>query len=288
MTRVAFIGLGRMGLPMAQRLLEGGHEVVAWNRTAEKAQPLVAAGAAQATTPRDAVKGSEAVITMLSTPEAVEGVLFGARGLAARLQSGMALIEMSTIGPSAVGAIAERLPGGVTLLDAPVLGSIPQATEGSLRIFVGGAEVHFARWRDLLSAMGDPIYIGPSGAGAAMKLVANSTLAACIAALGEALALGDSLGLDQEKVLDLLPPPMQVTVSRARESILSGSYPPAFKLSLAAKDMRLVVETAETLGKNLALARAVAAALASAEGAGLAELNYSALIAHLRGLPAGE
>ncbi len=128
---------------------------------------------------------------MLADPAAVEEVVS-----AADLGAGTTLVEMSTIGPDAARALAAGLPEGVDMLDAPVLGSIPQATEGTLKIFVGGDAEVFERRRPVLEAMGTPRHLGPLGAGAAMKLVANSTLGALMTGLAEALALADGLGLD--------------------------------------------------------------------------------------------
>ncbi|MDP1807332.1 MAG: NAD(P)-dependent oxidoreductase, partial [Acidimicrobiales bacterium] len=197
--KIAFCGLGRMGVPMAARLLDAGHELRVWNRTAGKAGALIDAGATEAASPAEAGAGAEVVVTMLADPAAVEDVV-----LAADLRAGTTLVEMSTIGPDAVRSVATRLPEGVDMLDAPVLGSIPQATEGTLKIFVGGDAAVFERCRPALEAMGAPRHLGPLGAGAAMKLVANSTLGALMTGLAEALALADGLGLEEADVLDIL------------------------------------------------------------------------------------
>ena len=119
--KVAFCGLGQMGEPMAARLLEGGEELVVWNRSAERADALVGRGAKRAASPAEAASGSELVMTMLSTPEALDDVVFGDEGLAAGMEAGATLVEMSTVGPHAVRRLAERLPNGVNVIDAPVL-----------------------------------------------------------------------------------------------------------------------------------------------------------------------
>jgi 3-hydroxyisobutyrate dehydrogenase len=292
MTRIAFLGLGQMGGPMAARLLDAGHELTVWNRTPEKAQPLVEKGARLAATPRDAADGVEAVVTMLSTPEVLREVLFGPDGVAEGLPPGSTLIEMSTVGPEVVREIAgkltgEKLPPGVDLVDTPVLGSVPQATDGSLKVFVGGSEEAFRRWEPVLGAFGTPIHLGPQGAGAAMKLVANSTLGALMSGLGEALSLAEGLGLDRETVLDVLADsPIGVTVRSKRELIESGVYPPRFKLALAAKDLRLVTEAARAAGRDLRVADAARSWLEDADRADLGDLDYSAVTAHIRGAPA--
>ena len=284
MAKVGFCGLGRMGEAMAGRLLEQGDDLVVWNRTAERAGDLVERGARQASTPAEAASSVDGVITMLSTPDALQAVVFGDDGLASGLHGGQALIEMSTVGPDVVRDLGRRLPDGVGVLDAPVLGSVPQAGEGSLKIFVGGPDDLFERWRPVLERMGEPVHFGPLGAGASMKLVANATLGALMSALGEALALADALDLDQALVLDALSEsPIGRTTRSKRGHIERGEYPPNFALSLAVKDLRLVTEAAEKAGVEAKLAAAARAHFEAAERAGLGELDYSAVIAQIRG-----
>ncbi|MDQ2826339.1 MAG: NAD-binding protein [Actinomycetota bacterium] len=196
---------------------------------------------------------------------------------------------MSTVGPDVVRHLAARLPPGIHVLDAPVLGSVPQATEGSLKVFVGGDADVFERWRTVLEAMGTPTHLGPLGSGAAMKLVANSTLGAAMCGLAEALALADALGLGEGAVLDILAEsPIGATVRGKRTLIEGGDYRPAnFKLALAAKDLGLVTGAAEAAGVDLRLARAACAWFAQAEAAGLGDRDYSAVIAAARGQATG-
>ena len=284
MTTVAFCGLGRMGAPMAARLLDAGHEVAVWNRTPERAAPLVERGAHHAVSPGDAAARAEVIVTMLADPAALEDVVFGDEGLAAGVSSGATLIEMSTVGQDVVRDVAGRLPEGVDLLDAPVLGSVAQATDGSLKIFVGGDEDVFQRRRQVLEAMGTPRYLGPLGAGAAMKLVANSTLGVLMCGLAEALALADALGLEEAAVLDILAEsPIGATVKSKRERIEANVYEPNFSLALAAKDLRLVEAAAERADLELGLAPAARRSMERAEEAGLGDLDYSAVIADVRG-----
>lgn len=288
MARLGFCGLGQMGGPMAARLLGAGHQLAVWNRTADRARPLVERGARRAESPADAAAGAEAVVTMVSTPEALEQVVFGDDGVAAGLAEGATVVEMSTVGPDVVRALRARLPTTADVLDAPVLGSVPQATDGTLKVFVGGDAAVVERWRPVLETMGRPVHLGPLGAGAAMKLVTNSTLGALMTALAEALALADSFGLRREAVLDILAEsPIGTTVRSKRANIESGAYPPNFKLALAVKDLRLVTEAAEKAGVDSRLAPAARAWLEDAERAGLGPLDYSAVIAHVRAVDAG-
>jgi len=287
MTTIAFCGLGQMGAPMARRLLEAGHDLVVWNRSEERTRALVEAGAEAVRTPAEAAAGAEAAITMLADPGAVREVVLGDQGLAKGLRDGAALIEMSTIGPDAVWEIGEGLPDGVGMLDAPVLGTVPHAEEGTLQLFVGGHAALVERWAPVLAAMGTPRHLGDLGAGAAMKLVVNSTLGALMTALGEALALADALGVDEDQALDVLEgSAIGVTTRSKRERIASGRYPPNFRLALAAKDLELVRDAAARAGVDLPLAEAALGRIGAARDAGLGDLDYSAVIPHIRGRPA--
>src|SRR6266542_4308102 len=273
MAKLAFVGLGLMGTPMATRLLEAGNDLTVWNRTAEKSRPLADRGAAVASTPAEAAVGVEAAITMVANPQALEQVVFGTDGLAAALRPGQLLIDMSTVGPETVREVAARLPQGVTLVDAPVRGSVPEATAGRLAIYVGADQAVFDRVAPILTVLGTPHRVGGPGAGAAAKVVNNSTL-------GAAMALGDALGLDRSALLDVLADsPIGTTVRAKRANVESGSYPPNFKLSLALKDLRLVDQTAQRAGRRLPVATASRDWLERAASSGAGDLDYSAVIA---------
>src|SRR5205823_10408659 len=142
------------GAPMAGRLLDAGHDVTVWNRSKERAEPLGERGASVAATPRAAVEGAELAITMLADEEAVRDVVLGSDGAAEGLSEGSLLIEMSTIGPDAVRHLRADLPDVAEMIDAPVLGSIPEAEKGELKIFVGGPTATFERVRDVLEVIG--------------------------------------------------------------------------------------------------------------------------------------
>jgi 3-hydroxyisobutyrate dehydrogenase len=284
MARIAFCGLGVMGLPMATRLAAAGHQVRVWNRTPGRDADAVAAGAVAAATPAEAARDADAAITMLAGPQSLDEVVFGPDGLAATLRPGAALIDMSTVGPDAIRALHERLAGRVAVLDAPVTGSAPHAAAGTLRIMVGATAEEFARWREVLAPLGEPVHVGPTGTGAAVKLVVNSATAALTSLLAEALALADRLGVDERVALDALAAsPMGIVVERTRERIETGSYPPAFKLALAAKDLGLAIGLAADRGLELRLDQAALSRLQAADRDGLGELDFSAVVAHLRG-----
>jgi 3-hydroxyisobutyrate dehydrogenase-like beta-hydroxyacid dehydrogenase len=281
MAQLAFLGLGQMGSPMAARLLQAGHDLTVWNRTPAKTEPLVELGATAAASPADAVAGADAVITMLADPLALDGVLFAEDGVVGVISPGQWLIDMSTVGPDAICSVRDRLPENVTLVDAPVRGSVPEATSGRLAIFVGATSPDFEQVQRLLAPLGTPHHVGGPGAGAAAKLVANLVLGVAMTALGEALALGESLGLDRAIVLDVLAEtPIGATVSAKRRNIESDSYPPSFKLRHAMKDLRLARETLE--GTKLELTAAAYEWLVRAAAHGAADLDVSAVVATIR------
>jgi 3-hydroxyisobutyrate dehydrogenase-like beta-hydroxyacid dehydrogenase len=287
MTKIAFIGLGQMGSPMAGRLLEAGHDLTVWNRTAERAGPLARLGARAAESPAEAAAGADVVVTMLADPSALEEVLFGSGGLAGALSPGQVLVDSSTVGPDEIRSVAERVPEGVAVVDAPVRGSVGEAENGLLIVLVGGHDDEVARVEPILSTFGTVERVGGPGSGAAMKLVVNSTLGAAIAGVGEAIALGDVLGLDRERVLDVLSSsPLGEAFRGKRSNIEAGSYPPRFKLGLALKDLRLVNGVAERAGRTLRSAAASRDWLALAEEEGKGDLDYSAVVATITGGPA--
>jgi 3-hydroxyisobutyrate dehydrogenase-like beta-hydroxyacid dehydrogenase len=200
------------------------------------------------------------------------------------LAPGQLLIDMSTVGPQAVRSVAARLPHGVAMVDAPVRGSVPEATAGRLAIYVGVEVSDFQRVQAILAPLGTVYHVGGLRAGAAAKVVNNSTLGAAIAALGEALALGDTLGLDRSVLLDVLvDSPVGSTVRAKRANVESGHYPPNFKLSLALKDLRLVNEIAEGAGRHLGVASASRGWLERAAQVGAGDLDFSAVIATITG-----
>ena len=285
MTAIAFVGLGDMGGRMAARLLASGHDLTVYNRTAERARPLVEAGAAAAASPADAGRGAELAITMLADPAALSAVVEGEAGLAEGLARDATLVEMSTVGPDAVERLRSVLPSSVGLLDSPVLGSLGEAEAGTLRLFLGGPRALAERWTPLLGTLGTPIYSGELGAGASAKLVANSTLFGVLGVLGEAVALGDALGLSREVTLGVLAASPLAAQAERREGLLVRGEEPdrRFSLALARKDAELVVAAATQAGLDPRLARAALAWLEEAERAGRGDEDYSAVLSAILG-----
>ncbi|RKN30580.1 NAD(P)-dependent oxidoreductase [Micromonospora musae] len=261
MLKIAVLGTGRMGAAMAQRLFASGHSVTVWNRTAGRTEPLRRAGIAVADSPADAVAGVDVAVTMLADPTAVHTVLFGPAGAAAALASGSCLVEMSTIGPAAVRAVVDRLPTGVHLVDAPVGGSVAAAATGRLRVYAGGSATAVERVRPLLEALGTVRHLGPTGSGAAAKLVLNTALLIGVTGVADALAVARSVGLDRDVALNLLGDgPLGAALARATTTDAD------FPVTLAEKDLGLVLD--QLAGAAAPLVGAARAALATAPDAG--------------------
>ncbi|MFC3994410.1 NAD(P)-dependent oxidoreductase [Nocardiopsis sediminis] len=280
--RIGFLGLGRMGSLMAHRLTDAGYDVAVWNRTPDAVRPLVAAGARQAGTPRDAAAGGDLVISMLADPKAVDAVFFGPDGAAEGLGHDTLVAEMSTVGPSEIHRMRDRLPVPVRLIDAPVLGSLPQASAGELKIFAGGTGADVAACAEPLGHLGDLRHVGGLGEGAALKLAANLSFITATVAVGEAVRLAESHGLRTDTVLDALAEtPVGALVTRMRDNITAAEAPPTgFALGLAEKDLALAV--AEGAGDD-GVTAAARARLHTAASAGLADQDMSTVIGHLRG-----
>jgi 3-hydroxyisobutyrate dehydrogenase len=282
MAKVAVVGLGAMGSRIAERLLEVGHEVAVWNRSPEKAAPLVERGASHAESPAAAAREAEAVLVMVADPAALREATEGREGILAEAPAGTTIIQMSTVGPAHVAALAAALPAGVELLDAPVLGSLTEVEAGTLKVFAAGEAALVEKWTPLLSALGTVLHVGPIGSGAAAKLVANSALLSTLSAVGEALALARALGLSTETAFDLLAAtPLAAQAERRREAYSSGEYPLRFELRLARKDADLINAAADAAGLDARVARAVADWFADAEQAGEGESDYSTIIRHI-------
>jgi len=282
MTAVAVLGLGAMGRAIGARLLGEGQDVRVWNRTPGKDDDLVASGARRAATAADAVGDVDVVITMVTDPPALEAVLFGPDGAAPAIPQSATLIDMSTVGPTEIASVAERL-APVPVLDAPVLGSVPSVETGKLVILVGGDREVFERHAELLSVLGTPIYLGPSGSGAWLKLVNNAASTATLVALGELLALTDRAGLGIDDVLKGLEVgPLASLIERWRPRLKGEDQSSYFRLSLARKDLAIAFDEAGREGTELRVAETAAARCDEAIEDGLGDEDFGAIVPFLR------
>ena len=268
--RVGFIGLGAMGSRMAGRLLAAHHEVVVYNRTRERTRPLERHGAKVAATPRELAAAVDIVCSSVANDVALEQVMFGPDGVLAGIRAGTIGVELSTVNPRISRRLHEAARSkGVSVLDAPVSGSTAQAEQGQLVIFVGGEEDVYQTCQPILAVLGSKtFYLGPSGAGATMKLCVNTLLGLGVQALAEAIALGVKAGLPRERFLQVLGETAVVSPSQKSklENVRKDEYPAAFALRLMFKDFGLIVETAMELSVPMP-ATAAAVQVAAAEHA---------------------
>jgi 3-hydroxyisobutyrate dehydrogenase-like beta-hydroxyacid dehydrogenase len=278
--RVAFAGLGRMGVPMARRLLEAGHELTVWNRSPGKAGDLTAAGAKEAGSPKDLAAGAEVVVTMVAHADALGDVLHGGDGLLAGLEPGAIVIDMSTIGPIAArGFAAEVEAAGGTWLDAPVSGSTALAQQGTLTTMVGGDAGALERARPVLEAMTAKLFhMGAAGTGAAMKVVVQTALAQLNEAVAEGIVLAERAGIAREAAYDVLAGGVVGApfVQYKRDAFVNPEETPvAFTVGLMRKDLGLAFSLADEAGVTLPSATAADGVLERAVERGLADADMA-------------
>jgi 3-hydroxyisobutyrate dehydrogenase-like beta-hydroxyacid dehydrogenase len=276
--RVAFLGLGIMGRPMAANLAKAGHEVNVWNRTSGKDVP----GAKTCSNPAEAAKGREVVWMCVSDTKAVEQVLFGQNGAAPSLQKGALVVDSSTISPSASVKFAKTIRDhGGDFLDAPMTGSKVAAEAGSLTFMVGGSEATIARVQPLFNAMGKTvIHMGDNGKGLAAKLAQNLQTALLFEALAESLTLARKLGVPAEKLFQLIKSSMiRSGVAEYKEPfLLKHDYSPNFPLRLMHKDMHLMLDAARESGVKIPALEKTDEIYEAATRAGYENLDYAATI----------
>jgi 3-hydroxyisobutyrate dehydrogenase len=247
--KIGFIGLGHMGLPMAQRLAASEFPLVVWNRTGGRAAPVVAAGARLADSPQALAAQCDVVITMLADAAAVRAVLCGRDGTLSASRPGSITVDMSTIGPQAAREIAaEAAAHGVEFLDAPVSGSVSLAARGALTAMVSGPRGAFERVRPVLAELTKvQLHLGPSGAGSAMKLAVNIVIAATNQSIAEALALAEACGIEPAAAYDTLAASAVSSpfLGYKRESYLRpGAAAVSFTTALMRKDLDLALGVA--------------------------------------------
>jgi 3-hydroxyisobutyrate dehydrogenase-like beta-hydroxyacid dehydrogenase len=275
-----------MGRPMGMNLLKAGHTLTVWNRTPERAQELVAAGARLAKTPRQVAETSEVLLTMVSDPPALEAVLWGQQGkndgALGGLQAGSFYIDSSTVSPALAKKIAEACRDkGVRFLDAPVTGGDWGAREGNLVFMIGGEAGALKEMEPILGVMGKRwFHLGPNGAGQTIKLAMNAILALQVDAMAEALALVERAGLSGEQLVEV----MQASMARSgvldvkSPLMLKGDYKPSFPLRLMHKDLGLALELANQLGVALPATAAAREVYNFVKGEANEDLDYSAVM----------
>ena len=270
MTRIAFLGIGRMGLGMASRLVAKGHDVAVWNRSPEKARPVVALGARLAPTPAAAATGAEVVLTMLADDQASEAVWLGPEGTLAVMQPGTTAIECSTLTRRFVLELASKVRArGIRFIDCPVTGRPNVAAQGKLTCLVGADPADLAAVRPLLEEISEAIrHFGPVGTGTAYKLMINLMGSVQIAALAEGLVLAEKLGLDREAVVQAIENSASASrqvVHHCRRMAERNFTDPTFTSGLRHKDAAYGAALARELGTTAVLGDASVAWFAAAK-----------------------
>ena len=257
---VAIAGLGRMGAAIGTRLLGQGHKLAVWNRTPDKAKPLITAGATAVGAPAELARGSDIVLTVLTDAAAIEAVYNGANGLLSADVAGKLFIDMSTVRPETSKAIAQKVKTkGASFVECPVGGSTGPAKDGKLLGFAGADAADFARAEPLLKQMCRRVeHCGPVGAGASMKLAINLPLLVYWRALAEALSLCGHLGKDPAWFIDVFSdtsggPNVLKSRGPALAAALAGKSPgpTTFDVDAIRKDLRTMIEEGKALGTDL-------------------------------------
>ena len=250
--RVGFIGLGIMGQGMARNLLKAGADLMVWNRTSSKMEPLLEEGAKGANSPADLARQCSIVITCVSDTPDVEAVILGEEGVIEGIQEQALVIDMSTISPQATREIAEKLAEkGAYMLDAPISGGSEGAAEGTLSIMVGGDTEQVERAMPYFKAMGKSItHVGEQGAGQTVKLVNQILVVVTMLGVSEALLFAQAGGLDLQKTLDAVIPGAAGSwmLSNRGPQVIERDWRPGFTIDLQQKDLRLVLEAADQMG----------------------------------------
>jgi len=287
-TRVGFLGLGRMGAPMAANLAKAGHELTVWNRSPHKAVTFATEhGAVAAETPAEVAEQAEIVITMLADDAALAASHRDANGLQSALRPGALVIDMGTSSPNLITALAAQVADlGGAFIDAPVSGSVAAATGATLTIMAAGAADAIDRARPVLEAMGTKVFhLGPTGSGSAMKLAVNTVVHGLNCSLAEALVLAERAGIERTAAYEVflisaIAAPFVAYRQQAFER--PGEVAVAFRMVLAEKDLRLAEQLAADSGAELPQARRNKEIFTRAIEAGYGESDESAVAEYLR------
>ncbi|MEQ3549476.1 NAD(P)-dependent oxidoreductase [Pseudonocardia nematodicida] len=278
MSTIAFVGLGVMGDPMARHLAGAGHDVVGFNRTPAKAEPLVEAGGRAAESVADAVRGADVVALMLPDTPDVETVLADVLDTAA---PGTLIIDFSTIRPDAAADFAARAAErGMRMIDAPVSGGQAGAENAALSIMIGGEEAAVADARPLLEVVGKTVvHVGPAGAGQTVKAANQLIVAGNIALLAEAIRFLEAHGADLPAAVEVLGGGLagSKVLEQKAPKMLSGDFGPGFRIDLHHKDMGIVSDAARAAGVVTPVGALVAQLVAATRAAGDGGLDHSAL-----------
>lgn len=281
MAELGYVGLGVMGSAVTRRLLLAGHDVTVWNRTREKAEPLLEAGARWADSPREVAERSELVFTMVTNTAAVQAVTEGPDGILAGLGAGKVYVDMSTASPANTRALAERVAEvGAQMLDAPVSGTSITVDQGKVSIMVGGDADAFARARPVLEAIGPKVFhLGPNGSAVTMKIAINLSLAVQMLAFSEGLLLAEKTGIPREQAVEVMLASVIASPMVAYRGPLVLGHPDEvwFDCHMMQKDMNLALELGRQLEVPLPTTAVTNEFLTAANGMGIGEKDFAVL-----------
>ncbi|MEU6854142.1 2-hydroxy-3-oxopropionate reductase [Actinacidiphila alni] len=290
--KVAWIGLGIMGSPMAENLIKAGYDVTGYTLEAEKLERLAAAGGTAAGSIAEAVRDADVIVTMVPASPQVEAVAYGEDGILAHAKRGALLIDTSSITPQTSIDLAKAAADkGVRVLDAPVSGGEAGAIEAVLSIMVGGERADFDAAKPLLDALGTTVVLcGPHGAGQTVKAANQLIVAVNIQACAEAVVFLEKSGVDLSAALEVLGGGLagSTVLARKKANFLNREFAPGFRIDLHHKDMGIVTDAARTVGAALPVGSVVANLVASLRAQGDGGLDHSALlrgVERLSGLP---
>jgi len=282
--KLAVLGTGHMGFPMARRLAAAGHEVHAWNRSPDKAAPLAAHGVAVHASLADAVRAADAVVSLLENGPVVASVLFE-QGAADAMHAGALFIDMASIKPAEAREHARRLAerGGVHHLDAPVSGGTVGAEAGTLAIMAGGEAADFERAAPVFAALGRATHVGPHGAGQLAKLANQMIVGITIGAVAEALLLCEKGGADPAKVRQAIGGGFAESriLQLHGERMVTRDFAPRGRMTVQLKDMRNALDTAAGMGFDVPITAALERLYADGVAHGDGELDHSGLFVEL-------
>src|SRR5262245_6603269 len=277
---IGFIGLGAMGAGIVPRLIAAGHTVTGWNRSRDKAEPLIKAGMRFAETPRAVASASEIVFSIVTDAAAVRAIALGPDGIIAGLKAGGIYIDMSTIAPDVSRAVAAEFAAkGLAMLDAPISGSPVTLAQGNASVMVGGDRSAFERVEPVLRALGPKVtYIGASGLAVQMKISVNLLLMVEVIAFGEAVALAEKGGVNRETAVDAILKSVAASpvLGYRGPFILEGKMPkvPLADVTLQQKDMVLALDLGRKLGSPVPLAAAANEMTNACRGLGIDHRDF--------------
>lgn len=280
--RVGFVGLGMMGSAMAERLMESGYPLAVTSRTRTHAEPFAARGALLCESPAEVARSSTIVLSMISTSEVLETIALGDNGILSGLPEHGVHVDLSTVSPATTGKLEQLYAGrSRSFLYCPVLGSVPQAREGSLLLFAGGSPEAFRASERILTCLGKRIWRFQSTSEAAyLKLLCNSFIAGTITGLAQALVVARASGLDPSSLLEVigqsaLNSPM---IQSKGAAVLARNFEPRFFAEHMLKDVTLLLDAAKPLGCELPALEATKDLYERALRAGLGREDYSAIV----------